>query len=142
MSPRSTARRSGYKRRKSWLPSAVTIETVHADLAGYAIQPDAWDNIVSIFCHLPSEIRKELHRKVVTGLRPGGHFVLEAYSVEQLKFGTGGPPDADRLMRLADVQTELAGLHFELAQEIERDIFEGQFHRGTGAVVQILAIKP
>ena len=120
----------------------VSIETVHNDLAHYPILPSAWDNIVSIFCHLPSKLRQEVHRSVVAGLRPGGHFILEAYTVNQLKFGTGGPKDEDRLMRLVDVEQELAGLHIELAQEIEREVIEGHFHDGKGAVLQILAIKP
>jgi hypothetical protein len=45
-------------------------------------------------------------------------------------------------MTLAALREELAGLNFEHAVECERDVIEGTFHTGRGAVVQILARKP
>ncbi|PWQ92840.1 class I SAM-dependent methyltransferase [Leucothrix pacifica] len=122
--------------------SYVNINTQVADLAEYEIEPESWDGIVSIFCHVPSDIRKALHQKVVTGLRPGGVFILEAYRPEQLAFKTGGPPVADLMMSLDDLKQELAGLEFVHAKALEREIKEGSLHTGMGAVVQIVAIKP
>lgn len=122
--------------------SYVNINTQVADLADYEIQPESWDGIVSIFCHLPSAIRQTLHQKVVAGLRPGGVLILEAYRPEQLSFKTGGPPVADLMMSLDGLTDELAGLEFVHAKEIERDINEGSLHTGMGAVVQVVAIKP
>jgi SAM-dependent methyltransferase len=119
----------------------VTIETRVADLTDFHIEPDSWDAIVSIFCHLPSGIRSSVHHKVVAGLRPGGVFVLEAYTPTQLKLKTGGPPTADMLMTLNLLRTELAGLRFIHARELERDVTEGKFHTGRGAVVQVVAVK-
>jgi SAM-dependent methyltransferase len=119
----------------------VTIETRVADLADFHIKPDSWDAIVSIFCHLPSGIRRSVHHKVVAGLRPGGVFVLEAYTPTQLKLKTGGPPTADMLMTLKLLRTELAGLRFIHARELEREVIEGKFHTGRGAVVQVVAVK-
>ena len=119
----------------------VTIETRVEDLTNFHIEPDSWDAIVSIFCHLPSGIRSSVHNKVVAGLRPGGVFVLEAYTPTQLKLKTGGPPTADMLMTLNLLRTELAGLRFVHARELERDVIEGKFHTGRGAVVQVVAVK-
>jgi SAM-dependent methyltransferase len=119
----------------------VTIETRVADLTDFHIEPDSWDAIVSIFCHLPSGIRSSVHHKVVAGLRPGGVVVLEAYTPTQLKLKTGGPPTADMLMTLNLLRTELAGLRFVHARELEREVIEGKFHTGRGAVVQVVAVK-
>jgi len=119
----------------------VTIETRVANLADFHIEPDSWDAIVSIFCHLPSGIRSSVHHKVVAGLRPGGVFVLEAYTPTQLKLKTGGPPTADMTMTLKLLRTELAGLRFIHARELEREVIEGKFHTGRGAVVQVVAVK-
>jgi SAM-dependent methyltransferase len=116
----------------------VVIETVQADLARFAIEPGAWAGIVSVFCHLPTAIRVPLHQAVVRGLRPGGVFILEAYTPAQLGRGTGGPPDADLLASLADLTAELAGLEFSHAVEVERDVLEGRYHTGRAAVVQIV----
>jgi 2-polyprenyl-3-methyl-5-hydroxy-6-metoxy-1,4-benzoquinol methylase len=120
----------------------VAIETRLADLADFAIDPASWDAVISIFCHLPSAVRADLHRKVVAGLRPGGVFILEAYTPPQLKLKTGGPPTEDLLMTLSALKHELKGLRFIHAQEIERDVIEGKFHTGRGAVVQVVAVKP
>jgi SAM-dependent methyltransferase len=119
----------------------VRIVSEVADLAGYRIEAESWDLIVSIFCHLPAAVRRALHREVVAGLRPGGRFVLEAYAPRQLDFGTGGPPDAALMMTLEELRTELHGLHLEHGCELEREVHEGRLHTGRGAVVQIVARK-
>ncbi|WP_306535476.1 cyclopropane-fatty-acyl-phospholipid synthase family protein [Geobacter sp.] len=122
--------------------SGVRIETVIADLAEFAIEPGRWDAIVSIFCHLPPTVRRSLHRKVVVGLRPGGLFILEAYTPAQLALRTGGPPTEEMMMTLAGLREELAGLEFLQGREMERDVVEGRLHTGRGAVVQVVARKP
>ena len=120
----------------------VAITCVSADLATYEITPGAWAGIISVFAHLPPALRRAVHAKVVRGLRPGGVFVLEAYAPRQLEFGTGGPRTVDLLVSRAAVLDELAGLDFILAQEAEREVIEGNYHRGMAAVVQLLARNP
>ena len=120
----------------------VTITTVHADLAEYEIAPGHWDGIVSIFCHLPPALRSDVHRRCVDGLRPGGVMLLEAYTPKQLNLRTGGPATADLMMDVETLRTELAGLEFLDLQEREREIREGDFHQGLGAVVQLVGRKP
>ncbi len=120
----------------------VPLETVVADLAEYRIEPDRWDGIVSIWCHLPPPLRAAVHRQAVAGLRPGGVFLLEAYTPAQLGHGTGGPRTVDLLPTLAELRGELAGLDLVHAVERERDVHEGQGHTGRSAVVDIVAIKP
>jgi SAM-dependent methyltransferase len=124
------------------LDRGVTIDTIVADLGDFTIQPDSWDAIVSIFCHLPPPIRAEIHRQVASGLRAGGAFVLEAYTPRQLEFKTGGPPTAELMMDAATLQQELQGLEFQHLAEIERDVYEGAYHHGRAAVVQAITFKP
>jgi SAM-dependent methyltransferase len=120
----------------------VRIETQVADLAQFDPGVGVWDGIVSIFCHLPAQLRSEVMRKVVRALRPGGVLILEAYTPDQLRFETGGPRSTDLLASLADLKSDLAGLCFDHAVEIERDVVEGQLHKGRAAVVQIVAVRP
>jgi SAM-dependent methyltransferase len=120
----------------------VTLKTVHADLDDYVIEPMAWDAVVSIFCHLPPPLRRRVHGDVVGGLKPGGAFLLEAYTPAQLSFGTGGPPTLELMMDLETLRRELEGLELTHAGELVRTIHEGEYHNGQGAVVQILGIKP
>ncbi|HAO79664.1 MAG TPA: SAM-dependent methyltransferase [Verrucomicrobia subdivision 3 bacterium] len=117
----------------------VEIKTVIADLESFAIEPGVWSGIVATFAHLPPAIRRQVHAQVVQGLRPGGVFVLEAYTPAQLAFDTGGPKSPELLMTLAGLRDELAGLEFLVGREIERDVIEGDGHTGRGAVMQILA---
>lgn len=120
----------------------VHIGTVTADLAVWRIDASQWDVVVSIWCHLPSALRREVHRQVVNALRPGGVLVLEAYTPAQLAFKTGGPPDPDMMPTLSLLRDELAGLDFDFARECERTIHEGAGHNGRSAVVQLVAVRP
>lgn len=130
------------KARKLARECGVMIETVVADLADYEIGDNSFDAIVSIFAHVPPAIRAPLHRRIVNGLKPGGMLVLEAYTPEQIDCGTGGPPLAELTMTLRALEQELHGLEFRHAAELRRNVEEGSLHTGTGAVVQVVAVKP
>jgi SAM-dependent methyltransferase len=120
----------------------VRIRTEVADIRTYLIDPGSWDGIVSIFCHLPQADRHDLHRRVVAGLRPGGVFVLEAYTPKQLEYRTGGPPVRELLVSLDELRADLDRLRLDIAREVEREVHEGRLHVGFGAVVQVLGVKP
>ena len=121
--------------------NGVSLELVHADLASFDIGNNKWDGIVSIFGPLPSALRKELHKKVVAGLKTNGVFLLEAYSPAQLKYRTGGGNSADTMTTRESLIVELAGLKFKHLIELERNVVEGVYHTGPGAVVQAIAIR-
>lgn len=118
--------------------AGVTVHAVVADLAEYDLGEEKWDSIVSIWCHVPPDLRAKLHRASVRALRPGGVFVLEAYTPEQLSWKTGGPSDPALLMTADGVRQELAGLDFQILREKRREIHEGPFHNGMSEVVQVL----
>lgn len=119
----------------------VSITTVEADLADFDLGHDRWEGIVSIFCQLPTPVRRSLHRRVVTALKSGGLFVLEAFRPEPLRFQTGGPPDADLLVTEDELREDLTGLHLDEIQSVERPVMEGQGHTGQAAVVQVLGLR-
>lgn len=123
----------------------VSIHTLAADLAEFDPGQGIWQGIVSVFAHLPPELRLRLHRQVVAALAPGGVFILEAFTPRQLDMpGVGGPkgPYAAGLIPLDAVRDELEGLTLEIAREADRVLDEGPLHQGLCAVVQVLAIKP
>jgi SAM-dependent methyltransferase len=117
----------------------VQITTRAQDLAQLQLEFGSWDVIVSIFAHVPPPIRRHVHQQVRGALKPGGAFVLEAYTPDQVGRGTGGPPVAELTMTTAGLAEELAGLRFDHAVELERDVVEGRYHTGRAAVVQVLA---
>jgi SAM-dependent methyltransferase len=130
------------KARRLATDRGLVIETVQADLDGFPIEPGAWAGIVSVFCHLPRRVRAPLFAAAVRGLRPGGVFVLEAYTPAQVGRGTGGPQDPDMLPTLALLTEELAGLEFVHARELDREVREGAYHTGAAAVVQVVGRQP
>jgi hypothetical protein len=127
------------KARKLAAARGVSVNTINVDLAAFSITPGSWSGVVATFAHLPPSLRREVHRQVVAGLRPGGLYLMEAYTPAQLGFDTGGPKDPALLMTLAALREELAGLELLIGREVEREVLEGSFHSGRAAVVQVLA---
>ncbi len=120
----------------------VAIQTEVADLAEYVIEPAIWAAVVSIFLHIPEKLRRQTYRQAVAGLRPGGVFILEAYTPAQMGLGTGGPKDPALTPTLAQLREDLAGLDIEVGIERQREVLEGIGHTGMAEVVQVLARKP
>ena len=122
----------------------VPLQTRQADVTAFAPAERPWDAIVSIFLHLPPNPRRALHRRCFQSLRPGGLFVFEAYSPEQLAFGTGGPKEITLLPSLADVEGDFAGCAgAALVHRFSgvRSVIEGPLHSGDGHVVQLVVRK-
>ena len=82
-----------------------------------------------------------MHGKVVAGLKSGGVFIVEAYTPDQLKYGTGGGNSADTMTSKESLIHDLEGLKFIHLAELERSVVEGSYHKGIGAVVQAIALK-
>jgi len=120
----------------------VSVAAQHGFLEDLTLADGRYDTIISIFAHTDPDLRRQLHRKIVDALAPGGVVVIEAYSPRQLAHGTGGPRDERLLVTVEDLREELAGLHFEILHEVERDVVEGTLHTGRAAVVQCKARKP
>jgi SAM-dependent methyltransferase len=129
------------KARKLAEENYVDIEFIHADLADYDLGENKWDAIVSIFCPLPSWLRKELYKKVVAALKQNGVFLLEAYTPNQLKHSTGGGHSVDVMQSKESLKLELGSMKFKHLVELEREVIEGVYHTGIGSVVQAIAAK-
>lgn len=121
--------------------AGVTIRTVHADLADFAIAPESVEVVIAIWCHLPAPLRRKIHRAATLALVQGGALLLEAYRPEQLAFKTGGPPVVDLLYTLDELRDDFAGLDLVHAANVEREVHEGRYHSGKSAVVQILGYR-
>jgi SAM-dependent methyltransferase len=119
----------------------VEVEFVHSDVLKYDIGEDCWDGIISIFFPLKSSERKVLYKNVVNGLKNNGVLLLEAYTPQQLKFGTGGGKSVEVMQSKQSLLDECEGLDFTHLMEVERSVVEGIYHTGMGAVVQAIAKK-
>jgi SAM-dependent methyltransferase len=111
------------------------ITWVVGDLATAPL-PEGVDAVVSVFCHLPSALRRTVHRRAQAALADGGVAILELYRPEQLQYQTGGPRDLDLLVTLADLRADFDECDLELGEEKVREVVEGTLHTGQAAVVQ------
>lgn len=127
------------KTRRLAAEKKVVVATQHADLSDCCLGHNAWTGIVSIFCHLPPALRRQVHADALQALQPGGLFLLEAYTPRQLDYRTGGPSAPELLYTAGDLLDDFAGAEILLCREVEREIFEGTLHNGMSATVQFLA---
>jgi SAM-dependent methyltransferase len=129
------------KARQLATEQSVDIDAQVGDLETYDIALNTYDLIVSIFAHTSLDIRKRIHRQVVDALKPGGVFILEAYTPAQIPNNTGGPKDPSSMPTAEQLRDELNGLTFEHIQELDREVMEGPGHTGMASVVQVIARK-
>jgi SAM-dependent methyltransferase len=119
----------------------VSIETIEADLAEYDLGVESWDCIVSIFFHIPTEVRNHIYPRIITALKPGGILILESYTPEQLNHGTGGPLIADLMLTKDGLAHYFNAMTLEHLVELERVVIDGTGHTGMASVVQLLTMR-
>ena len=119
----------------------VSVETIKADLAEYDLGVESWDCIVSIFFHIPSEVRANIYPRIIAPLKPGGSLILESYTPNQLNHKTGGPPTSDLMLTKDQLTQYFSEMNLEHLQELEREVIEGTGHTGLASVVQLLALR-
>jgi SAM-dependent methyltransferase len=117
----------------------VHIEYEVADYETAHIEPKAYDAVALIFTHTHESIRRTVHRRLVPALKPGGRLFLEAYSQDQLTYGTGGPPNAQLLYALEDLREDFSDLEIVELEKVEAEIHEGRYHTGLASVVRLVA---
>ncbi len=110
-----------------------SIEDFHTD--------DRFDAIALIFLHLPPEHRHRMHRKLIGFLKPGGYFVMEAFSKKQVHYNTGGPKNTSLLYQRQDLMDDIQDLELEYFKDKLREVGEGYYHRGKAEVIQLIARK-
>lgn len=120
----------------------VRVRFIQADLAEFELGTEQWDSIVSIFAPFAKPVRAQLYQRVVKALKPNGVFLTEAYSPEQIQFGTGGGSDVETMLSATQLAEELPGLDWTHLEQLERPVLEGQYHTGLAAVVQGIGVKP
>ena len=100
-----------------------------------------FDALGLIYAHFPSEIRKRVHRYLLSFLKPGGIVVFEAFSKTQLKSNSGGPKDERMLFSVEEIKKEFSSLHFEILKEEIIELQEGTYHKGKASVVRFVGRK-
>ena len=123
------------------------IKTILADVNEFDFGTEKWGTIVLIFLHLSKEERKNLFSKVKEALIPDGLFFVEAFSVEQLNYDSGGPKLTELLYTKEELEKEFSkpikGYKFEIILSEQKVVVlhEGRLHEGEGSVVRFVCRK-
>lgn len=114
----------------------VDVKTELRDLAEVDWEEEQWDAIVHIFGHFPENVMEQTLAGIKKALKPGGYYLSELYTKEQLHYGTGGPRNEELLCDPITLLQQFDGYfvrHFHIG-EVHR--VEGQLHTGIAHVVQ------
>jgi SAM-dependent methyltransferase len=100
-----------------------------------------YDAVGLIYVHLPKDVRQSFHLQIHNSIRSGGYLVLEAFAKEQIEFSSGGPKDISLLYDAPTICQDFPFLHVLFCGQREIELNEGNFHKGSAAVLQLIGQK-
>jgi cyclopropane fatty-acyl-phospholipid synthase-like methyltransferase len=116
----------------------VSIRTELADLTKWKWPEEQFDVVAAIFIHFPPEQRARMHERMLRALKPGGVLIMEAFTPDQLRYKTGGPPVKEMLYTAEMLRQEFREMEILLLEERLTDLSEGSHHRGKSSVVRLI----
>jgi SAM-dependent methyltransferase len=96
----------------------LSVETVHADVAGYLGTGERFDLVVMANMHPAPNDRAALLAAASAVVAPGGHLFLIGHHLDS--FGQAGPPDPERLYTDERLRDAFPGLTVERLERHER----------------------
>ena len=117
----------------------VALRTEVADLFSWKWPVACFDVVVAIFAHFPPSERARLHANMLKALVPGGVLILEAFTMQQLQYQSGGPRAPEMLYSADQLRVDFYGAEMLMLEETLAELDEGPYHRGPAAVVRLLA---
>jgi SAM-dependent methyltransferase len=125
------------------LRRGVKLKTLKADLLAWDWPIEEFDMAVAVFIHFAPRDRIWVHSQMRRALRPGGLAIVVAFTPEQLKFRTGGPPQQELLYTSDMLRRDFDGMELLYLEEVTKALYEGQYHQGTASLVRMIArVKP
>lgn len=113
-----------------------------ADLMQWDWGEKRFDIVVAIFIQFtPPGMREQMFAHIKSCLKPGGLLLLQGYTPRQLKFGTGGPSQAENLYTEPMLRKEFADMELLHLREHDDVIREGTGHNGMSALIDLVARK-
>ncbi|MCM3273146.1 class I SAM-dependent methyltransferase [Paenibacillus elgii] len=119
----------------------VDVHTIQLDLLAEDVPNEEYDAAIMVFGHFHKDNQAMVFNKMKNAIKPKGIMMLEVYSKNQLKYGTGGPPDSDLLYDPKEILAWCEGhevLHFFYG---EQERVEGKAHSGLAHVIQLVLRK-
>lgn len=113
------------------------------DLMTWAWPAAAYDAVAAIFIQFATPHEREgIFAGMARALAPGGVLLLEGYHHRQLEYGTGGPSVLEQLYDEALLRESFPSLAIASLTEYDMHVDEGAGHRGTSALIDLVAYAP
>lgn len=119
----------------------VDIHTQKIDLMVEDVASEEYDAAIMVFGHFHKNAQTMVLNKMKKAIKPKGILMLEVFSNEQLKYGTGGPPELEMLYEPKDILAWCEGhevIHFFYG---EQERVAGKVHNGLAHVIQLVLRK-
>ncbi|MDK8179966.1 class I SAM-dependent methyltransferase [Paenibacillus sp. UMB4589-SE434] len=120
---------------------AVHVQTKKIDLLVDNVPTEEYDAAIMVFGHFYKEAQKRILDKMKNTVKTKGIIMLEVYSKDQLKYGSGGPGDLEMLYDPQEILSWCEGhevIHFFYG---EQERVEGKAHTGLAHVIQLVLRK-
>jgi len=115
------------------------VHNSHTDLDKYE---QCYDAIALIYAHVPNHLRHRFHLQLSGLLKPGGWFVMEAFTPEQFGRSSGGPKDITMLYTPEHIRSDFKeNFDFELFEVVDEELNEGKYHVGKANFIRMIAKK-
>ncbi len=111
------------------------------DVVKAAFPNNTADVVAFIYAHFPETIRKQIHRKAIGWLKPGGRIVLEVFNPLQLQNTSGGPKDVSMLYTKEMLLEDFAELEIEFLETVQIELNEGKYHKGKADVIRFVGVR-
>lgn len=114
------------------------------DIAGFDefnAPSQCYDCITMIYVHTPANTRNVYHNNMIDLLRPGGTFILEGFSKEQINNKSGGPKNIDMLFSEEELREDFKKLSKLNIEIVEAELNEGKLHKGKASVIRLIGQK-
>lgn len=120
----------------------VSLRIDQGDIHNWNWPEAAYDVVVAIFIQFsPPAERDKVFAGLKKALKPGGLLLLEGYSPEQLKYGTGGPKEVDQLYTRELLEKTFGDFASLDIREYAAELHEGERHVGMSAVIDLVGRK-
>ncbi len=130
------------KARKLAKEYQVEVNFVMADILDIDLGLEHYDAIISIFLHLDKSKIPLLHKQYMTSLKPSGAILVEVFSKDQLKYGSGGPKSRDALYHQDYFCRDFPGWKRHYLRQELIELAEGSGHNGQASVIRAILEKP
>ncbi|MCP3773392.1 class I SAM-dependent methyltransferase [Paenibacillus sp. MZ04-78.2] len=119
----------------------VDVHTQKIDLLEDDVPNEEYDAAIMVFGHFHKDDQIMILNKMKNAIKPNGIMMLEVFSEEQLKYGTGGPPELEMLYEPKEMLAWCEGhevIHFFYG---EQERVAGKEHTGLSHVIQLVLRK-